>query len=170
MWAGRLCFAAAMVILAFGLRREGSVVARRLPGVVALIVLGFAPPFIALITPSSANPDDLWMLQTVGYIQLAATGGAALLAVVEIARARVLPGPWRWAPAAGLAIVALVFVTTQIVGLSVGVNGIQGLAVVLAAGGWITGMLVPLVLGVGLMVLGARGLPAPPAQIYPSAG
>lgn len=170
VWASRILFAAAMTVFAFGLRGEGSIVARRTPGVAALLVLGFAVPLIVLVTPSQTDEPDVWMLQVIGNAQLALAGAAALVAVVSIARARVLPGVWRWAPAVGLAVAAAVLVLGLLLGLSAGVNGVQDVAIVLAVGGWIAVTLVPLTLGVAAMVLGGRGLPAAPAQIYPSAG
>lgn len=169
-WAGRIFFAAAMVVLALGLRREGSIVARRTPGVIALLVLGFVPPLITLVTPSNVDMNDVPMLQTIAYIQLGVALAAALVAAVEIARARVLPDPWRWAPVVGLAILVAAYVLTQLVALSSITSGTQDLAVVFIISGWITSLLVPLALGLIAMLLGARGVPAAAAQIYSSAG
>lgn len=164
-----LLFLAAMAVFAFGLRGAGSVVARRGAGMVALLVLGITPLLFSLVAPTQVDLSDMALLQTLGYVELAVTAAAALVAVVEIARARVVPGPWRWAPAIGLAVVVGVQVIGQIVGVAVGPQGLEHWGVALALGGFVSAVVVPLVLGGAAMALGGRGLPAASPRIYPSA-
>ncbi len=167
IWVGRVLFAAALAVFAFGLRGSGSVVARRPLGVTALLVLGIAPLLIDLVTPSQVDESSVWMLQVSAYVQLAITAAAALVAVVQIARASIVPNPWRWAPAWALAVVAVVYAVPQVIGVAVGFDGSDGIAlgVVLLANAVL--LLIPLALGILAMLLGTRGVVSAPTQIYP---
>lgn len=177
MWLTRALFAAAMVVFAFGLRGEGSLVARRPVGVIALLVLAFAPPLIDVIVQQGANAlldgsgsfpqESVGLLQMLASVQAAVWAAAALVAAIEIARARVLPDPWRWAPTWGLAVVVGVYAISQIMGVAAGPVDTASLASIFAIGGFTAGILVPVGLGILVMMLGARGLIAPAAQIYP---
>jgi len=175
VWTGRLLTAAAYAVFALGIRREGSIVARRPLGVIALLLMAFVPSIIELVTPAaeiptdSGMPENLWLLQLLGYVSLAIWAAAALVAVVEIGRARVVPDPWRWAPAAGLALGAALYVVSQVALVAVGAQGVQEFATLLAISSAVGAVLVPLALGILAMVLGARGRPAAPAQVYPPA-
>lgn len=164
---GRLLFLAAMIVFAFGLRGVGSVVAGRTLGVVALLVLGAAPLVFGLIPLQQVEPSDLGLLQLLGYSELAIEAAAALVAVVEIARARVIPGNWRFAPAIALAVVVLVQVIGQVVGVAAGSAGLEQAAVGLALGGFAAAILAPVALGIAAIALGARGLAVPNPQVYP---
>lgn len=164
---GRLLFLAAMIVFAFGLRGVGSVVAGRTLGVVALLVLGAAPLVFGLIPPQQVEPSDLGLLQLLGYSELAIEAAAALVAVVEIARARVIPGNWRFAPAIALVVVVLVQVIGQVVGVAAGSAGLEQAAVGLALGGFAAAILAPVALGIAAIALGARGLAVPNPQVYP---
>lgn len=164
---GRLLFLAAMIVFAFGMRGVGSVVAGRTLGVVALLVLGAAPLVFGLIPPQQVEPSDLGLLQLLGYSELAIEAAAALVAVVEIARARVIPGNWRFAPAIALAVVVLVQVIGQVVGVAAGSAGLEQAAVGLALGGFAAAILAPVALGIAAIALGARGLAVPNPQVYP---
>lgn len=173
LWTARLLAAAALVVFALGVRGEGSVVARRPVGMVALFVLAIVPPLIELLTPAlvmpsttSGLPDNLWLVQVMGYGGIAIAGAAALVAVVEIARARVVPDPWRWAPAWALAAIAGTYVLSQVLIVAAGAAALETYATLLAITG-AAAALVPLALGILAMVLGARGLAAAPAQVYP---
>lgn len=173
LWTARLLAAAALVVFALGVRGEGSVVARRPVGTVALFVLAIVPPLIELLTPAlvmpsttSGLPDNLWLVQVMGYGGIAIAGAAALVAVVEIARARVVPDPWRWAPTWALAAIAGAYVLSQVLIVAAGAAVLETYATLLAITG-AAAALVPLALGILAMVLGARGLAAAPAQVYP---
>lgn len=106
-------------------------------------------------------------MRRAGYSELAIEAAAALVAVVEIARARVIPGNWRFAPAIALAVVVLVQVIGQVVGVAAGSAGLEQAAVGLALGGFAAAILAPVALGIAAIALGARGLAVPNPQVYP---
>lgn len=104
-------FAAAVLLFAIGLTKEASVVARRPLGVIALLVVALWPLVIRLAEPLLPTMDaatfeagmDAYraaegVLTTVFFVDLLVSLAAALIAAVQIARAGVLVGPWRWAP------------------------------------------------------------------------
>lgn len=158
---------AAMIVFALGLRGAGSLVARRPVGTVALIALGLIPLVFTVATPSNVPESDVWILQILGYTELVLSVGAALVAAVEIARARVVPDPWRWAPTVALALVVLVQAGAQVIGVAAGPEGLRDLAPALSAIALASAVLVPLALGVIAMMLGARGRPAASPRVYP---
>ncbi|MBN9178619.1 MAG: hypothetical protein J0I43_14810 [Microbacterium sp.] len=169
---GQMLVLAAMVVFAFGLRGTGSLVARRPVGMIALLVLGLVPLVFTLATPSSVSEDEVWLLQILGYSELVVSVGAALVAAIEIARARVVPDPWRWAPTVALAVIVFVQAAAQVIGVAVGSERLLDLVPALSAAGFATAVLVPLALGVIAMMLGARGrqgIPAASPQVYPPA-
>ncbi len=161
-------FAASLVIFAFGLRGEGSVVDRRRLGVVALLVWAVVPLVVQLATSGPIPEDQISLYTAVSYGQLAVTAAAALAAVVTIGRAAVLPPRWRWAPAWGLAVIAVAVVVPQVVAVAMQGRNTQDLIGLFM----LTSLLifaVPLCLGILAMMLGARGLAAPSPQVYPPA-
>lgn len=168
-WGGRLLFAAAMFIFAFGMRGSRSVVGRQPIGMIALLVLGFVPLVLDVVISFVAATGDVALLGMLSDVQLAITAAAALAAAIEIARARVIPGRWRWAPTVGLAIVVVLFLVWQVVGIAARADAMHELAWIIAMSYFTAGVLVPLALGVLAMVLGARGEPAADAQVYPPA-
>lgn len=167
VWSGRLLFAAAMYVFAFGMRGTGSVVGRQPIGVIALLVLGFVPLVLDIVISFVATESNIDVLRLLSDVQLAVTAAAALAAAIEIARARIVPGNWRWAPTIGLAIVVVLFVVWQIVGVTARADSLHELAALIAMSYFTAGVLVPLVLGVLAMLLGARGEVTASAQVYP---
>jgi len=161
-------FAASLVVFAFGLGGEGSVVGRRPGGVVALLVLAFVPPIVELALPQSVSPEQIAQLQVVWYIQIAVSAAAALGAVVAVGRAGVVPHPWRWAPAWGLLAIAVTQALPQVVGVAMQGRSVDEFMWLFTLGSLMI-LMVPLALGVIAMVLGARGLARPNPQIYPPA-
>lgn len=176
MWLQTLAFAAAMTIFAFGIRGEGSVVARRRSGVAALLLVAVILPLMDALTgwlfvidpaDPSAVPDWIGTAQIVNDAGLALWGAAALVAAAEIARAGVVPHPWRWAPLAALGVLAVVFLATRVIGTTTGGNGDPGAALALVTSWRAVAVLVPLALGVLSLVLGARGRSLPAQRVYP---
>jgi len=159
-------FAASLVVFAFGLRGEGSLVARRPGGVAALLVLAVVPPVIELLTPPAVTAEQVSQLQVVWYIQLAVSAAAALTAVMAVGRSGVLPHPWRWAPAWGLAIVAVATALPQVAVVATNGRDLEALMGLFTLTS-LAILAVPLALGILAMVLGARGVAAPSPQIYP---
>jgi len=106
-------YGAALLLFAFGLRGgAGSVVGRRPVGVAALVTLALWP-FISSVVWSliPISSEAALPLTILGYGMLLVPLAAAIVAVVEIARARVVPSPWHRAPAVALAIL----VGTQVI-------------------------------------------------------
>jgi hypothetical protein len=91
------------------------------------------------------------LLTTFFYVTLLVSLAAALIAVVQIGRAGVLPGPWEWAPLWALCISVAAGVLPQILFIVAGSGGSQGLAEVALALGAL-GFLAP-TLGVGVLAL-----------------
>lgn len=161
-------FAASLVVFAFGLRGRGSIVARRPSGVAALLVLAILPPLVELAIPALSNEQDIPRLQILSAVHLAVTAAAALVAVVAIGRAAVIPRPWHWAPAWGFAAMAVTFALPQIAAVSASGTGLDDLTGLFVLGSLVA-LAMPLALGILAMVLGARGLTVASAQIYPPA-
>lgn len=171
-WIGMLAFAAAMVVFALGLGRRGSVVARRPAGTVALIALAVVTPIIWVLTAvfpySDADPGAyaVW-----GYAELAVRFGAALVAVVAVSRARVVPPPWNWAPAWGLAAVVVTGVLAQVSTVALaGRPGDQEALVTVFALSSLVAVVVPSLLGILAIVLGSRAEPRATIPVYPPPG
>lgn len=104
-------FGAAVLLFAIGLSAEASVVARRPLGVTALVIVAlwpfaihFAQPFLPTMNNETfeAGMETYRtaeaVLTAVFFVDLLVSLAAALIAVVQIARAQTVPRPWRWAP------------------------------------------------------------------------
>lgn len=96
-------FAAAGIVFAIGLGRAGSVTGRRLVGTVSTILLVVAPLsqsfWFTLLPADDGDPnaaEDAWVLLATTYYGIIAA--LAVVSVVAIGLARILPSPWRWAP------------------------------------------------------------------------
>lgn len=177
-WIGMLTFAAAMVVFALGLGRRGSVVARRPAGTVALIALAVVTPIIWVLTAvfpydptaegmSGHTAGYVWW----GYAELAVRFGAALVAVVAVGRARVVPPPWNWAPAWGLAAVVVTGVLAQVSTVALaGRPGDQEALVTVFALSSLVAVVVPSLLGILAIVLGSRAEPRATIPVYPPPG
>lgn len=112
-------WAAALLTLAFGVRRSGSIVARRPLGVTALAVSALLPMLSALlwtVLPWDASEPAAGVMigQALAVIDLAALAVAA----VEIARAGAVPHHLRWVPLIVLAVCAGTQLAVQIVGVA----------------------------------------------------
>lgn len=155
-------YAAAAIVLVVGLDRAGSITRRRIVGTVATILLVALPLTQAYwfsFVPDSR--DDPHLAEDVSvYIAVAYYGAIAVLAVVsvvEIARAKVIPSPWRWAP-------LWVMVCTPIVfGIGLALFSAAPIGSALASAGAIIAGYGPAVgtafLGTLGVVLGARRAP-----------
>ena len=103
-------FAAAVLLFAIGLSKEASVVARRPLGVTALTVLAVWPLALRLVHPLLPDMNSAFdagldayreaetILTLVSLLNFVVMLAAALIGTIQIARARVVPTPWRWAP------------------------------------------------------------------------
>lgn len=107
-------YAAGVIVVAWGVRGEGSVVARKPLGVAALTVFGLAPllQFVLLHLPYATGFAWSIVVTLLGWFSVAAAG---VVGVVQIVRVRAVPGGWRWMPAIvfSLGCIAWVFYVGQ---------------------------------------------------------
>jgi len=170
-WIGMLAFAASMAVFAGGLDGRGSVVARRPAGMAALIALAAVTPLVWVLTAifpySAADPGGyVWW----GYAELAVRFAAALVAVVAVGRARVVPPPWNWSPAWGLAAVVGTGVLAQVTAVAIaGGPGDQETLATVFAFSSLVAVVVPSLLGILAIVLGSRAGPRAAVPVYPPA-
>lgn len=117
---GVVLWAAALLVFAFGWRGWGSVTARRPLGTSALVLLAAWALFVAFVPtewlPSAPDAGGL----AFGSVDIAVRVGAAIIAVVQIARAGVVPERWRWAPAWMLAAVGVAQAVPQVWAVATG--------------------------------------------------
>ncbi|MFF1633270.1 hypothetical protein [Leifsonia sp. NPDC058248] len=120
---GPVCFSAATVLFAFGIRGSGSVTARRPLGTTALVFLGVWTMLTATLlggpvmsTIYAATGGNEWTL-AIGNATVLIQSLGALIAAIEIGRAGVVPRPWNWAPTWALAAIAVPWAILRIVGL-----------------------------------------------------
>ena len=96
-------FSAALVLFAFGIRGSGSVTARGPLGTFALTALAawlLLGAILQEIIASTYSNDPLPAgLFSFGYVDSFVKFALALVAVMQIARAGVVPAPWNWVPA-----------------------------------------------------------------------
>lgn len=162
-------FAAAVLLFAIGLSREASVVARRPLGVVALAVVALWPIVVRIAQPLLPTMDaatfdaglDAYrevesLLTAVFFVNLLVSLAAALIAVVQIARAEIVPIPWRWAPLWALIASVLAGVLPQLLFAFAGPAGSQNLTEVVFVLGALGFLARTLGLGIIALVLAAR--------------
>lgn len=166
---GDLAWTAALVVLAIGVGRAGSVVARRPLGVGALLVLAvwsWVERLVFLIVPPTAENIDFSL--SWGYVSIAVSLAAAIIAVISIARAGVIDGSLRWAPLWGL----VAATAPQVLGalaLAAPSTDPQALAGPLVGLSQLVGVGVPLALGILAILRAGRPRERPATQVYPTA-
>ncbi|MGQ2915015.1 hypothetical protein [Microbacterium aurantiacum] len=161
--AADVSYAAGVLILAVGMTREASVVARRPLGIVALTVVAVWPLLSALAIAllgvvEPQGHGSAWM--AFGYLSLLIPTAAGLTAAMQIARAGIVPAPWKWAPLWVLGLHVLAWVLPQLIIASVGGADAQyyvGLFTMLSTLAFLAGTLG---LGTLSLVLAARRRPA----------
>jgi hypothetical protein len=105
-----LLFSAALVVFAIGINGRGSVTARKPLGTVALCALAIWTPVVAIVQQLMAvTLITSGALLAYAYVTALVQFALALIAVVEIGRARAVPTPWTWVPAAVLAIMTVLW-------------------------------------------------------------
>ncbi len=153
---GVALFSAALLVFAFGARGSGSMAGGRV-GTAALVVLAVwrlasAVFWGALAVESgSALIQAQGLLITLNYIDLLVQFAAALVVVIRIGRARVVPRPWNWAPAWALAVVVAEWVLGQALAAVEWVPFLNGLGIAVE-------VCVPVFLGVLAVVLATPGV------------
>ena len=162
-------FAAAILLFAAGLSREASVVARRPLGVAALAVVALWPIILRIAEPLLPNMDaassdagmdayrsaaGVWT--TVFYMDLVVSLAAAVVVVVQVARARILPERWRWAPLWALLVSVAAAVIPPLLLVSLGPVADQNILGAASALGSLGFLAQTLGLGIIALVLAAR--------------
>lgn len=116
---GTVVFSAALLVFAWGFRSADSVTARRPLGTAALLLLALWLLLGSAVSDviSEAYPNDLppAVFALFGGLDPFVQFALALVAAIQIARAGVVPAPWRFAPCWTLAAVAVPSLVTQIV-------------------------------------------------------
>ena len=167
-----LLWAAALLVLALGVRRAGSVVARRPLGVVALAVAA-AVPFASMLLWTVVPPDprDNAGIVMLGQGLMVLSLAALVVAGVVIGRAGAVPPRVRWLPLIVIAVAAAAQIAVQIVVVAAGTNLAQPELVVLVMGAPMLGTLGALLLGILTIVFAPRDEPRRdgPVQVYPPA-
>lgn len=124
-WLGMVSsvlFSAALLVFAFGIRGAGSVTARRPLGTVALaglavwLLLGAA--LTDVLASRMADGSASTPLQVFAYVDAAVQFALAVIVVVQIYRAGVVPAPWNRVPGVCLAAVTLMWLLHQTLGFS----------------------------------------------------
>ncbi|QKJ18019.1 hypothetical protein [Microbacterium hominis] len=173
-------FALAVLVFTIGWTREASVVARRPLGVIALAVVALWPFAARIAQPFLPRMDNATfeaglaayraaenVLTAVFLVNLLVSLAAALIAVVQIARAGVVPPPWRWAPSWALMVSVAAGVLPQMLFASIASADAQAYVAFATIIGLI-GFLAPtLGLGVLALVLAAR-VPERTVEVYRS--
>lgn len=152
-----VAFAASALLLAVGMTRADSVVARRPTGVVAVAILALWPLIAegAAAAIGAVEPDAAEAWTVLGYASILVPTAAGLIAAVAILRAGTVPDPWRWAPMWVLAFQVGVWALTQALAVALGpdVLSINGVFLLLGAVAFLAGTLG---LGVLAVILGSR--------------
>ena len=164
VWAG------ALLVLAFGIRRSGSVVARRPLGVTALVIAAVHPivsMLVLILVPLDASDPTtgIMVTQTLAVVQLAALAVAA----VVIGRAGAVPHRLRWVPLIVLAVPAGAQIALQVVAVGIPNVLVQPGMVGLFQGAALLGTLGILILGILTIVFAPReqAESGEPVQIFP---
>jgi hypothetical protein len=174
-WGGIITYSAAVLVYAFGLGRAGSIVARRPLALTAAVVMSLWPFAERVLTFAIPYGDDsAGFYEVWGYVSIVATLGAAIVFVVQIARAGVIDGAVRWMPLWALVGVAAPQLLAQAIvvasGIDVGRTDADGIFAI-----WGIGMLfafaAPVTLGVLSLVRASRPDPVErrdrAVQVYP---
>lgn len=163
-------FAASILLFAFGLSREASIVARKRVGMTAMVVVALWPlaAFVAsqALAPQTSADDTVWMI--FNYSSLLVPAAAALLAAAQIARAEAVPAPWRWAPLWVLGAYALMWAVPEILFVTVRPESIQAFADLLLMLGTLASLAGTLGLGILAIVLAVQQSPET-VEVYRSA-
>lgn len=167
-------WAAALLVLAFGVRGQGSVVARRPLGVVALVVAAAVPLLADLwwaVRPVSPADFPVGVGVVIGNGTSVLLLGALIVAVVVIGRAGAVPARVRWAPLIVLAVSSGAQILMSIVAVSLPSNLVRPEVTTAYFFASTLGTLGLLTLGILAIVFAPReaAKPAPPTQVYPPA-
>jgi len=162
-----ILFASGLVVFAIGLRGSGSVTARRPLGTAALLVLAAWTLLVSILGVALFSTDlPLGALLGFGYVDSLIRFAAALVAVVQIARAGTIRRPWNWAPGWLLAAATALWLIQQALGASGGQSAGTVAPLVWTLEG-IVNFGGPVFLGVVAIVLANRSSREQTVPIYP---
>lgn len=167
-----IVWAIALGVLALGIRRSGSVVARRPLGIAALTVAAVEPlasTVLWQLVPVDVS-DPWWTVmlgQTIAVVALA----ALVVATVVIGRAGAVPHRLRWVPLIVVAVGAGAQIAVQLALVAVSGSGAYVDLTALYFGASTIGTLGVLLLGILAIVFAPRpdGIADRPVQVYPPA-
>lgn len=158
-----LAWAVGVTVFAVGRTRYESVVARRPLGLVAMLILAWwqvvARVIVDALSPSEpfATPEAIPPAHMIlGYLDLLVPLAAGVIATTQIARTRIVPSPWLWAPLWALGLSVTVGVITQGIYATMALPQ-QAMADVGALLGALTNLASTIGLGVLALVLSERG-------------
>ncbi|WP_243077112.1 hypothetical protein [Microbacterium sp. SS28] len=172
-WGAVVAFSCALVVYAFGLGRGGSIVARKPLGLGAMVGLAAWPLIERIMTLFlQVTSDTTQFFIAWGWISIAVQLAAAIVIVVQIARAGVITGQLRWAPLWGLIAVAAPQIIAQLLVVATGteISRDENDVVWIFFGlGQLTDFAAPVILGILSIVHAQRRVPraAEPVQVYP---
>ncbi|WP_111467129.1 hypothetical protein [Microbacterium suaedae] len=151
LWAG------AILILAVGLSREGSVVARNPLGLAASIAVALWPVTRTLVAVLAGpdTPEQLVAWRFWEYLSMALPLMIGFVAAMQVARARVVQSPWNWAPLWVLGGQTLLWVTPEVIGVA-SPSSFMRMGGLVAAFGTLAFLASTLGLGILAVVLASR--------------
>jgi len=149
-------YAAAVLLLAFGLSRAASVVGRRPLGLAALTIVAVWPLINVAIGGLLASDEPSIVAGYYYTFSLTISVIAAVIAAVQIGRAGIVPAPWHWAPMWALGVRIAVGVAEQIAFVALGPADVQQYAGAFVALSQLTYLAGTLGLGIIALVAAAR--------------
>ena len=151
-------WAIGVMIFAIGFGREGSVVARKPLGVTAMCLVAVWPLVSAIVSTVLSTvlpvPDERWLMW--GYAGALIPFAAGLIASVEIARAGVVPLPWKWAPTVALGLSTLAWLLPQLLSVGAGASDAANLVPLFSGLGTLSVLASTFGLGIVATVLATR--------------
>lgn len=151
LWAG------AILLLAFGLSREGSVVGRKPLGLAASAAVALWPVTSTLVNLFAGSDNleqaDAWRFW--GYLSVVLPLVFGLIAAMQVARAGVVPAPWNWAPLWVLGVQSVMWILPQLIGAA-SPTFVMEMAGLVAALGTLAFLTSTLGLGILAVILASR--------------
>ncbi|HEY8913294.1 hypothetical protein [Lacisediminihabitans sp.] len=161
-------FSASLLVFAFGIRGHGSLTARRPLGTAALTVLAIWALLMPLLQNFYFSRDYPPVpLLGFGYLDSFVRFAAALVAVIQIARAGVVPRPWNWAPTWALAAIAAQWLT-EVVAIGSVQDGQLAAVGILGSLGALVRVGSAVFLGILAIVLANRPSGSQTVAVYPT--
>jgi hypothetical protein len=110
-----LVYASALILFAFGVRPPESVTARRPLGTAAIVLLACWSLGTVVAQLAGVDGPATAAEFSFGWVDVLVRFVLAVIAGTQIARIRVVPAPWHWAPLLAIAVVAATGVLATVV-------------------------------------------------------